>query len=362
LTAAFRYDPGVREGNCEGCGGAFPLRDLIAIRGKPHCEPCANRIAEGTPLTEDDVAPVFDPTICVNCGADAGDVAHPLLAERPCCPPCQERMRRYPYPGWLKIAAVGLLVAVVYALVDGARFFPAAAAVVKGERLLDEGEAEQAVELLDIALEAAPKSKKATLLMIKALLLAGDPYRASRFMEKYGDRRSDASEVAEINAINDRVRRAHEKLDEAMRLDEEEQSEQALAAARAAARIYPEGGYIQNTINALQASVAFDRGEYERYLAWAETYARENPTHPIALAAHASGLACLYARDGKVEAKVEAESILKRAAELARGDEDMEAALREYAERIRHRIKTGEIISRKEYNRRFRKGEKAEPK
>lgn len=324
------------------------------VAGASYCPSCAERVVEERgPFSEDDVERRFDPTVCANCGHDAGDAELPRLAGLPACEACAERFRNRPFPVWIRASFVILLALLVASLVSGAHYFGAAANVVRAERLMESGEHAEASALLDGAIEKAPDSAKALLLKAKAAFLAGDPQGGYAALERFGRRTDEQELIAEVNAILERVEEAFGKVQEANELADAEDDEGALRAAQEAARLYPEWPGTAELVESCEAGVAFHRKDYDEFHAISARVAARHPESSVHVAMLASALACRYAATGDSALKAQAEQTLARAESLI-GDAEERTAFEEYAERIRYRIRTREIITRSEYNRRFR--------
>jgi len=324
------------------------------VAGAVYCHPCADRVVkERGPFREDQVARMFDPTVCVNCGHDGGEVELPRLASLPTCDACVEGFRKRPFPVWIRASFVVLLALLVASQVVGARYFGAAADVVRAERLIERGDHAEASAILDSAVEQAPDSAKALLLKAKAAFLAGDPAGGYAAIERFGRRTDEQDLIAEVNAILMRVENAIGKAQEASRLADEEDDEGALRAAQHAARLYPEWPMAKELVESCEAGVAFQKKDYDKFHEISARIAARTPDVSGSVAMLASALACRYAVSGDPELKAQAEAALARAESLIR-DAEERAAFDEYAERIRFRIETREIITRQEYNRRFR--------
>jgi len=324
------------------------------VAGATCCQACTERVIEERgPFREDQVERLFDPTMCAYCGHDGGDVEVPRLAGLPTCDTCAERFRKRPFPLWIRASFAALLALLVASQVVGARYYGAAANVVRAERLIDSGDHAEASALLDSALEHVPDSGKVLLLKVKAALLAGDPASAYAALERFGTRTDEQELIAEVNPIVSRVESAIAKAQEAGRLAEAEDDEAALQAARRAASLYPEWPVAAELVESCEAGVAFQQKDYDEFFEISARIAARHPDASDYVALLASALACRYAVTGEPGLKAQAEEALARAESLIRGAEER-ASFDEYAERIRHRIETREIIARSEYNRRFR--------
>jgi hypothetical protein len=110
---------------------------------------------------------------------------------------------------------------------------------------------------------------------------------------------------------------------------------------------------INTLISVAERGDAFNRKDYDAFLAKAKEFEAQHPDEPGAVAQVASALACKYAVTGQESYKTQALEVLDKAKKLAVEDEDKER-FKEYEERILHRVKTRKVISKKEYDRRFR--------
>jgi hypothetical protein len=110
----------------------------------------------------------------------------------------------------------------------------------------------------------------------------------------------------------------------------------------------------------LDSGAAFDRKDYDKYLSLAEAQWRAHPESGAIAGMVASAQACKYAATGTADWKQKAEETMEKAKRLAqKSPEDMKS-FEEYAERIRYRLTSREIIDKPEYDRRFRSGNKAD--
>jgi hypothetical protein len=119
----------------------------------------------------------------------------------------------------------------------------------------------------------------------------------------------------------------------------------------------PKSAEVRRLLLVAEIGDAFDRKDYDTFLAKSKEIATQNPKEAQVAAGVASAYACKYAVTGEESFRQEALRQLEKAAALAPpGDKDYP----EYANRIRHRIETREIIKREEFRRRFPNGWKPE--
>jgi hypothetical protein len=122
-----------------------------------------------------------------------------------------------------------------------------------------------------------------------------------------------------------------------------------------AAHEYPEAPGLAVAALVYKGGDAFERKDYDLFLATTREALALMPDEPRLVASVASALACKYAVSGDPAYRVEAESLLARAGTLSAQRSPAEQADHaEYAERIQHRLTSRLIIDRDEYNRRFR--------
>jgi hypothetical protein len=185
--------------------------------------------------------------------------------------------------------------------------------------------------------------------------LNGDPESAYRHIDAFGDRKTDDPLIKEINEKLARVERAGQKASEGRSLAASNQNEAALAAFSEAAETYPEFEGFKIARDMAEASVAFDHHDYASFTATARRLHEAHPGDPSVQMMLASGLAARYAASGDQSFAAEAHTELEQA--LAAAGPQPDPGLADYAERIRYRLATKEIVTKEEYERRKHAGE-----
>jgi hypothetical protein len=256
----------------------------------------------------------------------------------------------------MKIALVSLLALLAISLVHGRKYFQAGRTMYLGERLVEDHRYAEALPYLQQTLRVAPGSDKAVLLTAKAALLTGQVEAAQKALQGHdGGRFEDgnSSEFREVDAIWKRAVAALEKADKAYKLLEQENT--GVEAARLmheAASLYPEATGLAISAEYFDEGAAFDRRDYDTFVSIAQKQWKQYPLSATA-AALASALACKYAVTRDPSYRQQSEEMLAKAQQLA-GDSDAQKSFEEYSERIRYRLSSREIISKQEYDRRFR--------
>jgi tetratricopeptide (TPR) repeat protein len=298
-----------------------------------------------------------DNTICLRCGKDNGATDFPLVGDKPFCYSCGELITNWPYPKWLKVSLACLLVLLLVALVHGRKYFRAGRAMYKGERLVQQGDYTNALPYLQETLRIAPGSDKAVLLLSKAALLTGNVAIAQQALQGHGAghfENADSESFRAVDALWTRAINALEKIDKASKIaNEDGKAAEAARLMHEAAAAYPEMPGLAAAAEVFDEGTAFEQKDYDTFLAISMKQWKQHPGSETA-AAVASALACKYAVTGDAQHRVQANEMLGRSHELVSGNPEAETRFEEYSERIEYRLKSRQIISTTEYNRRFR--------
>ncbi len=356
----------MREGTCSGCGLTAPIGSFYDISGKLYCEPCSwkeERAAAERGEKLEKVS-VVDGSVCARCKTRAestGAADFTIFKGVPLCPNCQQQIQYWPYPVWLKASLAGLLILLAVALVHGRKYFHAGRVMYAGERLVEQGKYKEAVPLLKEADGVAPQSDKASLLLAKAALRTGDVLTAQKALQAHDAGHYETSdEFQEVSALWNRATAALEKADKASDLEGQPgKAEEAEALMRQASAEYPEMAQLATAIPYFEAGSAFDRKDYDRFLAISEGIWKAQPDAANAAGQLAGALACKYAVSGDPSFRTRSEEMMGKAQQLSHGDQAAQQSEQEYAERLKYRMDTREIINKQEYDRRFHGGKEA---
>ena len=293
---------------CEGCGNEFPLGETFKIRDVVYCRECGNEVIEGQgEIDEDEIEQQIDPTVCVNCQKDNGKELLGMVAELPVCGQCEEFLRNRPFPVWIKVAAAVVIAFVGFSLFWNMRF-------IQGYNKIY-----QAIEAFSQA-----DSANAALLM-----------------------RSASDHVPECHDLEMTA-----CFYEGLHYLQEDEPEEALSLFKQCRDTLPPDMGVDDLILYAEINVAFDKGDYDRFLELALQMSKEDPEDPTSVAQVASAYACKYAETGEEGFKKNALEYLEKAKKIGEGDQDFE----EYEQRILHRLYSREIIKRKEFMERFPDG------
>jgi hypothetical protein len=348
----------MRKASCDTCGSNNPAADMFVLSNKPICRPCAEKQAQDAVAAgrEIELGRIVDPTICGMCNADYGSGELPFVGGSPVCSNCSSGLYERPYPNWLKLSLAGLLLFLAGSLWRGLPYFRAGRHLVLAERAMDKQDYQKAHTEFAEVLKSSPTEQKVVLLGAKANLMAGDVEGAQKFLNLRQQYESNEL-FAEVNAFWKRALDAFDKASRAGKLANADQDEDAARLMHEASAEYPQSQFLAETARSLDGGVAFDHKDYDGFLRLSQVNMEESPGEPGAVATVASALACKYAVTGDPNLRRQTEEMLEKARALAhRSPEDM-ASFTEYAERIQYRLDSREIISRPEYDRRFRQKE-----
>jgi hypothetical protein len=275
------------------------------------------------------------------------------------CQPCATLVQDWPYPQWLKLSLVGLLILLVFALFLGRRYFAAGKSLYRGEQLVEKREYAKAIPYLNFTLETAPNSDKAALLAAKAGILSGDLETASKALQGHNNgyfKDANKPEFQEVNGLWTNATAAMDKLERASKLaDQDGHAAEAAALARRAQSDYPQLRNWPTVIAFFDADADYERKDYDGFLQLAQTTWDRDPS-PHSAAMLASAFACKYAVTNDPAYRQQSLQFLAKAKELMSATKEGQEAYQEFEPRILKRLETREIISKSEYDRRYRGG------
>jgi tetratricopeptide (TPR) repeat protein len=266
------------------------------------------------------------------------------------CDACRQSVLDFRYPAWLKISAGVLLALLVIALLHGRSYFVAGHSYYKAKKLLDSGNAVDAVPYFEKALKVAAKSSEVAGNAGLAYLKSGQPDKAYDVVKGVSFKK-DAF-YQSLQSEFDRWDRASTKADEAVKLFGESRYKEASQRMHEAAATFPAFSAFARDAESLDYSVAFYGGDYNTLLSLSEAEWAKHPDY-YAAAALAGAYACVYASGGDETIKEKAVAMMVQARTLASSKEE-QSDLEEWEPRFNHRVQTRQIISREQYDSQFR--------
>jgi hypothetical protein len=298
---------------CEHCEQAMPMNDMVKVFGSLLCKNCGEKEVALHPeheVTSVDVARLIDPTICRNCGSDQGNRVLPTINGLPVCNPCEQKYRRRPFPLWIKASLVAMLAMAVFTFIYNWRYFAGYIEINQAFRAFSNRDIARAAESMTSAARHVPED---TSLSVWADYLNG------------------------IHLIT------------------QDRATEAVSLLQNCVNRFPSNSELRQGANLYllqaEASAAFDKKEYDTFLAKENELLALQPKDEMSLASVASAYACKYAVTGTDAYKQNALRYLQQAQEQSK-----DSNLDEYRQRILYRLHTREIIDKKEFDRRFPDG------
>lgn len=348
------------ESNCTHCGQSFSIRSLYDLNGAAYCASCVQDAARqakerGQPSA---FVPLINKSICARCNTYIGNAPDAVqIGPLRFCATCGPLIKDWDYPQWLKMSLAALLLLLVVALVHGRKYFHAGREMYVGERLVAKARYTEALPHLQATLRVAPNSDKAALLTAKAALLSGDVETADKALQAHSGghfEHADNKEFREVESLWNRATGALTKAEQASKLEEQDGKEiEAARLMHEAAAAYPEHPGLAAAAEYYDSGAAFARKDYDTFVAITRKQWDKHPSAATA-AGLAGSLACKFAVTGDVSFKQQSEEMLAKAQQMSQGDADALKNLEEYFPRIRYRLDTRQVITKKEYDRRFR--------
>ena len=292
---------------CEQCGKLYPMNDMVKSEesGKKFCKPCADKALQNTenPL-EGEIKKLIDPTVCAYCNADPGSSQLPTIAGLPVCSQCDVFLRNRPFPLWIKLSFVAVVVLVIFSIGWNLRFIRAYIEMNDSFKLMAQGNLAQASASMSSSAMRVPESADVQILA---------NYMQGLFL-LYQDKSAEALE--KFNQCEDKL---------------------------------PVEFGVEERILEAKIGVAFKSQNYDEFLDYAKVLEHKYPDFFQYKAQLASAYACKFAQTGNEKFREQAMTYLSKSREMAQDN----PYFKEYEERILHRLHSKKIISAEEFKRRF---------
>jgi tetratricopeptide (TPR) repeat protein len=337
----------MRQLECTECRKSVPAATGFVVNDQYLCEPCANQKVAALQKAKGKLSVVRgqDPTICFKCSADFGSQELPRLAGMNLCSPCQQQIIDFRYPAWLKNAGAVLLLLLVFSLYHGRTYFLAGHSYYKGMKLLESGDAADAVPHFEEALKIGPRSARIIQYAALANIKSGRIERASRIVE--GQKFSQDDLFRSLNAEFDRFEQAAKIADEGAKLYSDGKYGEGAQRMHAAAMTFPAFSGFQAQALEMDSGIAFYSKDYDAMVRLSEAAWKQSPDYPSA-ASLAGAYACVYADRGDTAYRQKALDMMEKSRSFATSKEEKED-FAEWEARFDHRIRTRKILTREQY-------------
>ena len=294
--------------SCDYCGTETPKADSFLFGEKTVCLPCTQKLVEecGETLTPADIHRNTDESVCQWCHQELNDGSKDLAFGLPVCDTCNTRMRNFPYPRWIKVAFVILIVLGIASFAYNKRHVDGFLAARKVRQALKANDLETGLREAQKAHQAVPESLEYHFL---ALLL------------------------------------------ETQDLILHEKGTEALAKARTIQQLIPgQNPVIQSIVSHAEIADAFDRKDFAQFLDLAKRVHESAPNDRQSQLQLASAYSCQYVVTGDEEFKNEATALLEK---LGPMQDEFE---KDYLERIQFRLTERRILSTQQFKQEFPNG------
>lgn len=296
----------MRTVKCENCGtDGHSMNSTVRVADVLYCESCLEqtyperKVAQGTKVERP-----LDPTICNSCETDFGDTELAKAGPYPLCVPCLKALRNKTFPMWVKAFFAAILAIVMFGFIWNWRYYRAY------QELNESGE----------------------------LFAQGDYKGAASRMALASD---DVPEVEDLKTLRSYYT--------GFALLSEENGAEALPYFLACSGKMPESYKVELCIQQGIMDKSFKEKRYRDLLAAAKKTSAFLPKDAWALAAISSAFAAVYAQEGQTSDRDSSLIYLQRAHEI----DSTSSGQKEYEERIHHRLATREVITQKEFKKRF---------
>ncbi|MHC4206723.1 MAG: tetratricopeptide repeat protein [Planctomycetota bacterium] len=298
----------MKQTQCQQCERYFPMNETLKIADHIMCRDCAKDFIEGRQdITQEMIQPNPDPTVCIQCGKDYGDVALNTMAGVPTCDQCCSFFKNRPFPTWIKVSFAALIAVVLFSFIWNFRFITAYVQMRQSVQALVRADFEAASTLMNSASEHVPE---------------------------HMELRTFASFYTGLYLL------------------QQDKDAEALSLFKSCRGIVGAEFELDYFITIAEIGVAFENKDYDKFLKLALELCEKRPNDSRTMASAASAYACKYAVTGDEQFRLKGFEALDR----ARAASGQDADFKEYEQRILHRIHTREIINRDEFKEKYPNG------
>jgi hypothetical protein len=329
------------------------MNDLATAYGMILCHPCAAaRVAE---QPGDDPSKIIqnlqDPTVCAQCHRDNGIDALKTVAKVPLCEQCAQKFFP-PFPAWVKASLAVVLVLAAVELTRNWRFFQAYAEIPHATAAFTRGDVPKAHALMQQACMHVPED---------ARLAVEDKFLHAICLMQERQLPQAMALLREVKAAWGKEAQAVDFFMQAIAimeaLDTDGDANQAMTLATRLRNGNPGNKMASDLFDSAQVAQAFENKDYDQFLALAQEQFNRTPDNASGAGMVASAFACKYAVTGDGSFKQQSLDYIAKAHKLKGGQ-----ALQEYEERVMYRLNTRQIISRSQYDQKFRQASTKEGK
>src|SRR4051812_6488958 len=149
--------------------------------------------------------PTAEPPLCELCRE------RPIateLTKLPVCETCRETLVRRPFPMWIKLVAVAVVILMVVAYVQGQSGLEAALEFQRGRRNERAGQYAAALLHYELASKAMPGSTKIVFALARCAMSLGQPERAAELLMSMRGTRLEGEQAREAIALQTQLQQS----------------------------------------------------------------------------------------------------------------------------------------------------------
>lgn len=306
----------MRKTICNDCQKEIPVDESFLYKNQVYCEECLNsKIKSGIEITEDEILNQIDETVCSNCKFDNGEIELKKISHFPVCENCFNLLINRPFPKWIKISTLALIIIVLFGVFYNSKYFFAYLDIRESNKLFQLGKFEDSCKKMKLASKRLPH-------------------------------------LEYLKGLSD--------FNEGMYLLYKDDSEKALLLFESYKKYYPDDKSIEFWILKAKSGVYYNSKDYQNFYFIQKELYKLNPDDIISIAGVSSGASCLYVTTGEKKYLDEMNEYFELAQKKMLPEQ--RKSLNEYIQRIKYRVYSGKIISSKEYYDKFPDGWKGDIK
>jgi hypothetical protein len=285
-----------------------PMDDTIKIEGHIFCVSCFDKhFSDESKLEGKLIEKDHDPTICCQCLKDFGDKELDMISIYPVCEDCKIEIKNKTFPTWVKAFLAAVVLITITGFIWNWKYYTAYKNLDHLNEVVEAGDMSAAAALMTETSELVPQVED-----FKALAAY---YRGIEFLNQ-------------------------------------DESEKALLEFNICRVQLPEDFGAESLWQQAKIGVCFDNQDYNGFLKACMTLLESNEGQPLMLTAVASAYACLFVDEGTEIYKDQAEAYLENAKMIDDSTEEM----KNYYDRVEHRIQSKTIITSEEFEKKFPNG------
>lgn len=285
-----------------------PMDDTIKVEGHIFCIPCFDKhFTDESKLEGKQIEKELDPTICAKCTKDFGENELDKISIYPVCDDCKIEIKNSTFPTWVKAFLAAVAIITLTGFIWNWKFYTAYENINDLNVLVEEGDYTAAASLMTETSDIIPQVENVKILAAY--------YKGIDYLQK-------------------------------------DESALAMAEFDICKSVLPPEYGARNMWQQAKIGVCFDNKDYQGFLDASLAIIEEDKSQPISLTAVSSAYACLYIDKNEEIYKQQSEAYLEHAKMI----DDTSAEMKNYYNRIEHRLHSKTIITGEAFLEKFPNG------